>query len=343
VAPTRARKGPAKGKRKSSPNGKARKPAPPSRKSAKKGIRSSAKKARPATLRAAAPVAKKSTGTKITKVPMKVPAKLPTGPPAAPKLAKVASPAARGVSPAARGVSPAARGASPAARGVAPAARGVAPMKGAKGARGGKGAPQGSDAGGGHEPGPIDFEMEPPIRVVTHEPPALPTPSRRKPKPGSPDWPGEGLTVGMEAPALSLPSTLGRKVTLNEFRGKRVVLYFYPKDDTPGCTMEACAFRDNLARVTSKDAVILGVSLDDELSHQRFAQKYNLQFPLLSDVDAAVSRQYGTYKEKNLYGRSFWGIERTTFVIDREGKVENVFRRVKVEGHADEVLATLSI
>jgi peroxiredoxin Q/BCP len=147
----------------------------------------------------------------------------------------------------------------------------------------------------------------------------------------------------MEAPAFSLPSTLGRKVTLAEFRGKRVVLYFYPKDDTPGCTMEACAFRDNMSRITSKDAVVLGISLDDELSHQRFAQKYNLQFPLLSDVDAAISRRYGTYKEKSLYGRSFWGVERTTFVIDREGKVENVFRRVKVEGHADEVLATLSV
>jgi peroxiredoxin Q/BCP len=132
-------------------------------------------------------------------------------------------------------------------------------------------------------------------------------------------------------------------VTLAEFRGKRVVLYFYPKDDTPGCTMEACAFRDNLGRIVSKDAVVLGISMDDDLSHQRFAQKYNLQFPLLSDVDAAVCRKYGTYKEKNLYGRSFWGVERTTFVIDREGKVENVFRRVKVEGHADEVLATLSV
>ena len=86
-----------------------------------------------------------------------------------------------------------------------------------------------------------------------------------------------------------------------------------------------------------------GVSLDDELSHQRFAQKYNLPFPLLTDIDAGVARQYGTYKEKNMYGRSFWGIERTTFVIDREGKVENVFRRVKVEGHADEVLATLAV
>jgi peroxiredoxin Q/BCP len=147
----------------------------------------------------------------------------------------------------------------------------------------------------------------------------------------------------MEAPDFTLPGPNGRRVTLSEFRGRRVVLYFYPKDDTPGCTMEACAFRDNLSRIEGKGAVLLGVSMDDEISHQRFAQKYNLPFPLLSDVDAAVSRKYGTYKEKNLYGRTFWGIERTTFVIDREGKVENVFRRVKVEGHADEVLATLSV
>jgi peroxiredoxin Q/BCP len=147
----------------------------------------------------------------------------------------------------------------------------------------------------------------------------------------------------MMAPEFSLPSTLGRKISLSEFRGKRVVLYFYPKDDTPGCTMEACSFRDHMPRFEAKDAVVLGVSLDDELSHQRFTQKYNLSFPLLSDVDAAVSRQYGTYKEKSLYGRSYWGIERTTFVIDREGRVENVFRRVKVEGHAEEVMATLAL
>ena len=212
---------------------------------------------------------------------------------------------------------------------------------GGRGKAGAKGAGHGPE--GGHEHPGLEFEMvEPPIPVVTHEPP-IPTPSRRKPKPGSPDWPGEGLTVGMEAPAFSLPSTLGRKISLADYRGTRVVLYFYPKDDTPGCTMEACAFRDNMSRITSKDAVVLGISLDDELSHQRFAQKYNLQFPLLSDVDAAICRRYGTYKEKSLYGRSFWGVERTTFVIDREGKVENVFRRVKVEGHADEVLATLSV
>ena len=195
----------------------------------------------------------------------------------------------------------------------------------------------------------FEFDTEPAISTFSEKTPKTPpvpgpTPRRRSAaKPGSPDWPGESLTVGMMAPEFSLPSTLGRKVSLSEFRGRRVILYFYPKDDTPGCTMEACAFRDNLPRIESKDAVVLGISLDDELSHQRFAQKFNLTFPLLADVDAAVSRQYGTYKEKNLYGRSYWGIERTTFVIDREGRVENVFRRVKVEGHAEEVMATLAI
>src|SRR6267378_3743278 len=133
-----------------------------------------------------------------------------------------------------------------------------------------------------------------------------PMPKKRRGKGGQLnmlDYPGESLTVGMPAPEFSLPSTLGRRVGLNEFRGKRVILYFYPKDDTPGCTMEACGFRDSFPRIESKDAIVLGVSLDDELSHERFAQKFSLPFPLLSDKDAAVSRQYGTYKEKNLYGR----------------------------------------
>ena len=203
--------------------------------------------------------------------------------------------------------------------------------------------------GGGTAQGLLEFE-ESPAATVTREPGSHvgvgPPPKKRRSKGGQLnmlDYPGESLTVGMPAPEFSLPSTLGRRVTLSEFRGKRVILYFYPKDDTPGCTMEACGFRDSFPRIESKDAVVLGVSLDDELSHEKFAQKYNLPFPLLSDKDAAVSRQYGTYKEKNLYGRSFWGIERTTFVIDREGRVEHVFRRVKVEGHAEEVMATLAL
>jgi len=195
--------------------------------------------------------------------------------------------------------------------------------------------------------GTLELDGPPPIELARD--PALgppPMPKKRRGKGGQInmlDYPGESLTVGMPAPEFSLPSTLGRRVSLSEFRGKRVILYFYPKDDTPGCTMEACGFRDSFPRIESKDAIVLGVSLDDELSHERFAQKFSLPFPLLSDKDAAVSRQYGTYKEKNLYGRSFWGIERTTFVIDRDGKVEHVFRRVKVEGHAEEVMATLAL
>ena len=188
---------------------------------------------------------------------------------------------------------------------------------------------------------------EPPAIELARDPSLGPPPMPKKRRKGGQlnmlDYPGESLTVGMPAPEFSLPSTLGRRVTLSEFRGKRVILYFYPKDDTPGCTMEACGFRDSFPRIESKDAIVLGVSLDDELSHERFAQKFSLPFPLLADKDAAVSRQYGTYKEKSLYGRSFWGIERTTFVIDRDGKVEHVFRRVKVEGHAEEVMATLAL
>ena len=316
MASKRAKKGPAKKTVKATPKRKAAKaPAKSARKAApKKASAAGRSAAHSASKRAAKPAAKS---------PLK----------AAPKAAAKGAP----------------QFAMTSAKGPARNAPKGAPAPAGRGAKGAMRAAAAKGAAGSHAPGEFggehegrEFETEPPVPVVIAEPP-IPTPSRRKPKPGSPDWPGESLTVGMEAPDFSLPSTLGRKVTLSEFRGKRVVLYFYPKDDTPGCTMEACAFRDNMARITSKDAVVLGVSLDDELSHQRFVQKYNLPFALLSDVDAAICRRYGTYKEKSLYGRNFWGVERTTFVIDREGKVENVFRRVKVEGHADEVLATLSV
>src|SRR5262245_22487946 len=137
-------------------------------------------------------------------------------------------------------------------------------------------------AAGGLVQGAFDFEIEPPessVAIEAHLPPPMPSTRRRgAPKANSPDYPGESLTVGMPAPNFSLPSTLGRPVRLDEFRGKLVILYFYPKDDTPGCTMEACAFRDAQPRVEAKDAVVLGISLDDELSHQRFLQKYNLNF-----------------------------------------------------------------
>ncbi|MEK6838600.1 MAG: peroxiredoxin, partial [Candidatus Thermoplasmatota archaeon] len=129
--------------------------------------------------------------------------------------------------------------------------------------------------------------------------------------------------------------------SLKDFRGKKVVLYFYPKDDTPGCTREACSFRDSLARVTSKGAVVLGVSKDDLDSHTRFRKKYELTFPLLSDTDGMALNAYGVWKEKSAYGKTFMGVERTTFIIDEKGRIAKVFLRVKVDGHVDEVLEAL--
>jgi peroxiredoxin Q/BCP len=149
------------------------------------------------------------------------------------------------------------------------------------------------------------------------------------------------VAVGERAPDFALKSDDGRRYALKDFRGKKVVLYFYPKDDTPGCTKEACSFRDNLARVTSKGAVVLGVSRDDTTSHAKFRDKYDLNFPLLSDDEGKVTDAYGVWKMKNLYGREFFGIVRTTFLIDEEGKISRIWPRVKVEGHTDEVLAAL--
>jgi thioredoxin-dependent peroxiredoxin len=149
------------------------------------------------------------------------------------------------------------------------------------------------------------------------------------------------IAVGEPAPEFSLKSDEGRALSLSDFRGKKVVLYFYPKDDTPGCTKEACSFRDNLTRVTSKGAVVLGVSRDDAASHAKFRDTYDLNFPLLSDTEGRVTEAYGVWKKKNLYGREFFGIERTTFLIDGSGKIARIWPRVKVEGHTDEVLAAL--
>ena len=149
------------------------------------------------------------------------------------------------------------------------------------------------------------------------------------------------LRIGDKAPELSLPDQDGMKVTFKDFKGKQVVLYFYPKDDTPGCTKESCEFRDLESQILRAGAVILGVSLDGKESHQKFIKKFGLPFSLLSDEDAAVSKTYGVYKEKNMYGKKYWGIERSTFVIDAEGKLKAMFRKVKVDGHGDEVLTAL--
>ena len=149
------------------------------------------------------------------------------------------------------------------------------------------------------------------------------------------------LKAGDKPPEFSLVSDKGEKVSLKQFHGKRVVLYFYPKDDTPGCTRESCDFRDSISTIDKAGAVVLGVSLDDQASHQKFINKYSLPFTLLCDTEKTMSKAYGVYKEKSLYGRKYWGIERTTFIIGKDGKIEQVFRKVKVDGHRDEVLEAL--
>jgi len=149
------------------------------------------------------------------------------------------------------------------------------------------------------------------------------------------------VDAGDKAPDFSLPDQAGRTVTLKQFQGNPVVLYFYPKDSTPGCTKEACDFRDSDAAIRKAGAVVLGVSLDDAASHQKFIGKYDLPFSLLCDQGAKVSKAYGVYKEKSMYGRKYWGIERSTFVIDGAGVIQAAFRKVKVDGHAKDVLAAL--
>ncbi|MFH1086918.1 MAG: thioredoxin-dependent thiol peroxidase [Chloroflexota bacterium] len=143
------------------------------------------------------------------------------------------------------------------------------------------------------------------------------------------------------APDFALTADTGEQVTLSGLRGKKVVLYFYPKDDTPGCTKEACSFRDDHSLFVMKGAVVIGVSPDGQQSHQKFRSKFALPFFLLSDPDHQVAAAYGAWGEKTMYGRTYEGILRSTFVIDKEGKVLKAFPKVKPEGHAQEVLQYL--
>jgi thioredoxin-dependent peroxiredoxin len=150
------------------------------------------------------------------------------------------------------------------------------------------------------------------------------------------------IEAGKKAPAFSLKDQDGKTHKLAEYEGRPVVLYFYPKDDTSGCTKEACDFRDALPRFKTSKAAVLGVSILDEASKAKFAAKHDLTFPLLADKDHTVAEKYGVWQKRSLYGRSFMGIARTTYLIDREGRVAKRWDKVKVDGHAEDVLATLN-
>lgn len=149
------------------------------------------------------------------------------------------------------------------------------------------------------------------------------------------------VEAGDKAPNFTLPTDGGDSVTLSKLKGRKVVIYFYPKDDTTGCTAEACGFRDIFPNFRKLDAAIIGVSRDSVASHDRFKKKYELPFMLASDADGKVCEDYGVWVEKSMYGRKYMGIERSTFLIDEKGVVRNAWRKVKVTGHVDEVLAAL--
>lgn len=152
------------------------------------------------------------------------------------------------------------------------------------------------------------------------------------------DW----IEAGATAPEFSLADDRGQNVTLKQFRGKPVVLYFYPKDDTPGCTKEACAFRDRQADLQAAGAVVLGVSPDGVESHGKFRDKFDLNFPLLADVDHSLAESYGAWREKNMYGKKSMGVVRSTFLIDAQGKIARVWKKVDVDGHDQQVLDALA-
>jgi peroxiredoxin Q/BCP len=150
------------------------------------------------------------------------------------------------------------------------------------------------------------------------------------------------LEPGDQAPAFTLPDQDSRPVSLEDFKGRKLLLYFYPADDTPGCTKEACQFNDNLHAFQAAQVPVIGVSPDDAASHQRFRSKFGLQFTLLSDPDHAVADQYGAWGERSRYGQTFVGILRSTFLIDEEGKVERAWYSVRADGHAAKVLEELA-
>lgn len=149
------------------------------------------------------------------------------------------------------------------------------------------------------------------------------------------------LKVGDKAPAIALASDTGDTVTLASLKGQTVIVYFYPKDDTSGCTTEACEFRDLFPRFAKEDAVVLGVSPDSVASHAKFKKKYELPFTLLADTEKTVCQAYGVWKEKSMYGRKYMGVERTTFVINGKGVITHIFDKVKPKGHADEVMQAI--
>jgi peroxiredoxin Q/BCP len=151
------------------------------------------------------------------------------------------------------------------------------------------------------------------------------------------DW----LEVGAKAPAFTLVTDQGTKAKLSDFKGSPVVLYFYPKDDTPGCTKEACAFRDASKELKKLGAIVLGVSPDSSESHAKFRDKYSLNFTLLADPDHALAEAYGAWREKNMYGKKSMGVQRSTYLIDTSGKVAKVWKKVSVDGHDAQVLEAL--
>ncbi|MDU2066851.1 MAG: thioredoxin-dependent thiol peroxidase [Sporomusaceae bacterium] len=151
------------------------------------------------------------------------------------------------------------------------------------------------------------------------------------------------ITENMIAPDFSLPAAGGQTITLSDLKGRRILLYFYPKDNTPGCTIEAQEFNEIVARLEALNVVVLGVSRDTVSTHEKFQDKHSLTFALLSDSDAKVCELYGVMKEKNMYGKKVMGIERSSFLIDETGKITKVWRKVKAQGHAKEVLAACAL